>query len=119
MSNRIVRVEVTTRRLSPVEAELWVAVEAEALTPATDVRGRLVGPRCAGVTTVEVAYPLRPLPRPPEGLPPLTRRVVIPEPSLWEEKTPFVYRAFIELWEGDERRDTRECDVGLRPSRVP
>ena len=114
MSNRLRRVTAGLRRLSPAEAEIWVVIEAEEVTPATEVRGRLIGPRCPGVTTVEVAYPLRPLPRHPDGLPPLTRRVVIPDPSLWEPQRPFVYRAVVELWQDGARCDQAEFDYGLR-----
>jgi len=78
------------------------------------VRGRLVGPRCAGVSTIEVAYPLQPLPRQLEGVPLLSRRVVIPEPSLWEAKRPYVYRAIVELSEAGEVCDRAEFDYGLR-----
>src|SRR5919204_1388628 len=102
MSNSIRRVEVRNRSLSPAGAEVWVSVIPERRTPATEVIGRLVGPRCRYATTVEVAYPFRPFPRPVEGLPGLTRRVVIPEPSFWEPASPFLYQGPVELWEGDQ-----------------
>ena len=114
MSNKLRQVNVRVRGLSAAEAELWLLVEAERVTPTTEVRGRLVGPRCPGVTTIEVAYPLRPFPRPPEGLSPLSRRAVIPEPSLWEPGQPYVYRAVVELWEGGQECDRAEFDYGLR-----
>jgi beta-galactosidase/beta-glucuronidase len=114
MSNRLRQVNVQVQRLSAAEAELWLLIEAEQVTPTTEVRGRLVGPRCPGVTTIEVAYPLRPFPRPPEGVPPLSRRVVIPEPSLWEPERPYVYRAVVELWEDGQPCDRAEFDYGLR-----
>src|SRR5687768_8525338 len=100
MSNAIRRVVVRDRSLSPSGAELWVTVEAESDAPGAEVRGRLMGPRCLYASTVEVAYPLRPFPRHPEGLPPLTRRVVIPEPSFWDAESPFLYEGPVELWEG-------------------
>src|SRR5438094_6704067 len=112
--NKLREVRAEVRRLSPAEAEVWVLVEATEITPATDVRGRMIGPRCPGVTTIEVAYPLRPFPRPPEGVPPLSRRVVIPEPSLWEPNQPYVYRAVVELWEDGQPCDRAEFDYGLR-----
>src|SRR4051794_3816870 len=105
MANRIREVQVHDRSVIPAEAEVWVRVVPERLTPATEVRGRLMGPRCAYASTVEVAYPLRPLgppvgnglravpaarggERPPcrwgnDDAPGLTLRVVIPEASLW------------------------------------
>jgi hypothetical protein len=112
--NRLRGVTARLHRLSAAEAEVWLLIEAEQVTPATEARGRLVGPRCSGISTIEVAYPLRPFPRPPEDVPPLSRRVVIPEPSLWEEQHPYVYRAVVELWEGGQRCDMSEFDYGLR-----
>src|SRR5438552_150223 len=109
MTNRITRVEIRNHSLTPAEAEVWVTVHAEAVTPATEVRGRLMGPSCAYSSTVEVAYPLRPLAHPPADVPPHTMRVVIPEPSLWDPESPFLYRGPVEL-----RQDGRPVDrVGV------
>ena len=107
MSNRILQVKVRDQSLDPAQAEVWVTVTAEHVTPTTEVRGRLTGPRCAHAATVEVAYPLRPLIRQPQGIDGLTVRAVIPEPSLWEPECPFVYQMVIELWE-----DGRMCEQG-------
>jgi beta-galactosidase/beta-glucuronidase len=114
MSNKLLQVTAQLRRLSAAEAEVWLLVEAERVTPTTEVRGRLVGPRCPGVSTIEVAYFLRPFPRQPEGIAPLSRRVVIPEPSLWETERPYVYRAIVELCEDGAVCDRAEFDYGLR-----
>jgi hypothetical protein len=103
MRNRILDVQVQTQRLTPMEAELCILVRAETMTPATELRGRFVGPKCPGVTTVEVAYPLRPFADLREGL---MARVVIPEPNRWEEQCPFVYDGVVELWQ-----DGQCCDV--------
>jgi hypothetical protein len=115
--NELREVSVVVRRLSAAEAELWVRVEADEITPTTEVRGRMVGPRCACATTVEVAYPLQPFPRHPEGLPPLSRRVAIPDPSLWEPSQPFVYHIIVELWQDGACCDVAEVDYGLRMGR--
>ncbi len=114
MSNKLRQVTPQLHRLSAVEAEVWLVVEAERVTPTTEVRGRLVGPRCPGVSTIEVAYPLRSFPRHPEGVAPLSRRVVIPDPSLWDPERPYVYRAVVELWEDGQACDRAEFDYGLR-----
>jgi Glycosyl hydrolases family 2 len=108
MNNSILDVELHTQRADAAEAEIWVRVVPEQKTPATELRGRLVGPQCPGVTTIEVAYPLRPFPHPPEGWQGLTGRVVIPEPNRWEPAHPFVYYAVIELWQDGERSDVRQ-----------
>jgi hypothetical protein len=101
MENRIRRIEVHDRSLDPVSAEVWISVLPEHLAATTEVRGRLMGPCCHYSSTVEVAYPLRPLPlhqKPPvpSGL---TVRAVIPEASLWEPQCPFLYYGPIELWQ--------------------
>jgi hypothetical protein len=108
MNNRILQVELRTKRADVGEAEIWVSVSAEQMTPTTELRGRWVGPKCPGVTTVEVAYPLRPFPRRPAELTGLAGRVVIPEPNLWEPGCPFVYDGFIELWQDGERCEIRQ-----------
>lgn len=105
MSNRILDVKLATRRADAAEAEIWISATVEQKNPTTQLRGRLVGPKCPGVSTVEVAYPLRSFPRPPADLPGLVARVVIPEPNLWEPACPFVYDGVVELWEEGQRRD--------------
>ena len=68
-----------------------------------------------GATTVEVAYPLRPLPRAQEEAEnTLTRQVIIPEPSFWDTESPFFYEVIVELWEGGERVDERRFPYQLR-----
>ncbi len=114
MSNKFRRVGARLQRLSAAEAEVWVIVEAEQVGPDTEVRGRLVGPHCPGVSTIEVAYPVRAFPRHPDGVPPLSRRVVIPDPALWEPERPYVYRAVVELWEDGRACDRAEFECGLK-----
>jgi hypothetical protein len=114
MSNKLRQVTARLHRLSTAEAEVWLLVEAEREAPTTEVRGRLVGPRCPGISTIEVSYPVRPFPNAPDGVHPLSRRVVIPDPALWEQGRPYVYRAVVELWEDGRQCDRAEFDYGLR-----
>src|SRR5262249_35647827 len=115
MDNHLRNTTLQVRRLWAAEAEVWVVAELDAVTPTTELRGRLHGPRCPGATTGEVAYPLRPLlqpvPQPPNTL---AARVVIPEPNLWTEQTPFVYEGAVELWQDGRRCDTARVSVGLK-----
>jgi hypothetical protein len=116
MQNRIRQVQVRNGSLNPAQAEVWITVMPEKQTPTTELRGRLMGPRCPYSSTVEVAYPLR-LPPPnhvPPGTPGLTMRVVIPEASLWEPESPFLYQGPIELWEDGRRCDQVVISHGLR-----
>jgi len=112
--NRIREVKTEVRRLSAVEAEVWFIIEADFTSATTELRGRLIGPRCPGISTIEVAYPLQPIPHPTEKMTGLCRRVNIPDPSLWESDKPFVYHAVIELWQDGELLETAEFDCGLR-----
>lgn len=116
MQNRIRRIIVRNVHLNPTQTEVWITVVPEHETPTTEVRGRLMGPRCPYASTVEVAYPLRPLspsqkPEEPAGL---TRRVIIPEASLWEPQCPFLYQGSIELWQDGQRCDRAIVHHGLR-----
>jgi hypothetical protein len=118
MSNRIERVIVNPKRVSPVEAEIWVAVIADNADAGTDLRGRLVGPKCHGVETVQVAFPLRLIGRPPAVQPnTVIGRVIIPEPNMWKPETPFVYEGIVELWQDEERVDSAMLSVALKRER--
>ena len=115
MKNRIRNTTVGIRSLSAAEADVWLIVEVERRTPGTELRGKVTGPRCPGVTTVEVAYPLRPLSysvESPDGT--VRARVLIPEPNLWTEKTPFVYEVHLELWQDGEKTDRATLQLGLK-----
>jgi len=118
MSNRIRRVRLIDRSLTPASAEVWVVVEPERTTETTEVRGKFTGPHSAYASTIEVAYPLRPFPRRPEELPPTSMRVPIPEASLWDVGNPFLYRGVIELWEDGKRCDQVTVEHGLRSIHV-
>jgi hypothetical protein len=116
MSNRIREIVVRDHRLDPAEAEVWITVVPEELTAATRISGRLMGPRCPYSATVEVAYPLRPWKREDEegDSKSLTMRVVIPEASLWEPESPFLYQGPVELWQDEQLCERVELSHGLR-----
>ena len=115
MTNRIRHIDVYDRRLTPAEAHVMISVEPERLTSGTEVRGRLAGPRCAYATTVEVAYPVRPVPRPSAGERPprIFSSVIIPEPNWWEPPTPFLYQGAVELWENGQVSEQAQVSHGL------
>jgi hypothetical protein len=118
MDNRILRVEVRDHVLTPAAAETHFIVQTEFRTPSTAIRGRLHGPRCHFATTVEVGYPLQnlaPANRSTDDR--LTARVAIPEPSLWDLESPFLYEGSVELWESDHRCDIARVRHGLREIR--
>src|SRR5205823_26348 len=55
---------VSTPILNPAEAEVHFAFDLREEVQRPELRGRLTGPRCPYATTVEIAYPVRPLPGP-------------------------------------------------------
>jgi hypothetical protein len=107
MSNRIRHVTMQHRRVSPAEADLLVIVEADRVDTGTELRGTLIGPKCPGVETVQIAYKLRSAQRPDQPHNSLAGRIVIPEPNLWTSETPFIYDGTVELWQDGERCDNR------------
>jgi Glycosyl hydrolases family 2 len=87
-----------------------VRIEFDDLPMGVEVRGRLMGPRCPGVSTVEVAYQLRRLG--PEF--PDTYQVLIPEPNLWAPEHPFRYEGPVEFWRNGEMVGKMTVSLGLR-----
>src|SRR5437763_829243 len=124
MTNRILLIGASNVRLDPAEAEVWISIYPERLTSDTQGRGRLVGPRCAYATTVEVAYPLREHSREYkttgqpsldlDEMPSFRLRAIIPEPSLWDPESPFLYQAVLELWQDGQRCDQVRLTYELR-----
>jgi beta-galactosidase/beta-glucuronidase len=104
MSNVIKYFFVKNVRVNPVQADLDVLVYLQSLSTRTEVRGRLVGPTCVNTSTVEVAYPLRESAREAESNL-ICLRASIPEPCLWDQESPFLYRVILELWD-----DGQPCD---------
>src|SRR5260370_18508001 len=116
MPNRIREIVVRDHRLDPAEAEVWITVVPEEMTETTRVSGRLMGPRCPYSATVEVAYPLRSWKREDEEADSksLTMRVIIPEASLWEPESPFLYQGPVELWQDEQLCERVQLSHGLR-----
>jgi hypothetical protein len=110
VSNRILSVALSDVSLVPAEAVVRVVVTPERLDACTEVRGRLMGPRCRFAGTVEVAYHLRKL----SSDRAVTLRAVIPEASLWEPQTPHLYAGPVELWQDGQRCEVVNVRHGLR-----
>src|SRR5262245_35495324 len=85
-----------------------VRFDFEELPTDVEIRGRLMGPRCPGIDTIEVAYPVR---RVGQGS---QCQVLIPEPTFWETERPYVYEGPIEFWRGAEQVGKTWISVGLR-----
>jgi hypothetical protein len=92
--------------LDPARADVRILFDN--LPPEVEVRGRLMGPRCPGVSTVEVAYRLRPLDA--SG----AYQVLIPEPNFWTPEHPFRYEGPVEFWRHEELVGQMTISVGLK-----
>src|SRR5215475_14439755 len=107
MDTPTLRIEI--RHLDPVRAELVFSFDPESLDADVEIRGRVIGPRCAGVSTVEVAYSARPVAGQVAAF-----QVTIPEPSLWEPQCPFTYEAVFDLWKSGSLIGKTRFTIGLR-----
>jgi hypothetical protein len=110
--NRIGSLRMEIRTLNPAEADVRFHVAVDRPDDRLGLKGRLVGPRCAYASTVEVAYPLSEAA--PGGPNRLSTKVVIPEPNLWEPACPFLYEVTLELFRDQSRIDAITLIVGLR-----
>jgi hypothetical protein len=96
--------------LDPTRADVRIVFQN--VPAGVEVRGRLMGPRCPGVSTVEVAYRLRPL----EGQ---EHQVLIPEPNLWAPEHPFRYEGPAEFWQHGELLGQITVSIALRLDTAP
>ena len=103
-------------RLTPAEAEIRFLVSFPDSADDLHVRGRLMGPRCPYASTVEVAYPLRELERTQDqdgGSASILLRTVIPEPSMWDPESPFLYSGPLGIWQGDRQLEQQNVQIGF------
>jgi hypothetical protein len=108
-------VEIRDHRLDLAEAEVRLVFTLRQPVGPIELKGRLVGPRNAYASTIEVAYPLRPLAGPQQQDPRIVvGRIVIPEPCFWEPGAPNLYEGPVELWGGDKLLVRLEVSHGLR-----
>ena len=70
-----------------------------------------MGPKCPGVSTVEVTYPMA---RVASADRTAALRCVIPEPNLWTPQTPFTYEVVVESRRTGEPVDTRSGTVAFK-----
>jgi hypothetical protein len=110
MTNRILDAVVLNHRLDPIETELRIFVKTAQLTAATEIRGKLVGPRSVFASTVEIAYPMREIARTDH----IELRVLIPEPNWWSPQSPFLYAGALELLQDGVVCDRLPISYGIR-----
>jgi len=98
--------QIRIHALDPTLAD--VRIEFPDLPDDMEVRGRIMGPHCPGVSTIEVAYLLRAV-----G-PGKIYQVLIPEPTFWKPETPFVYEGPVEFWRGGKKEGETVLSLGLK-----
>jgi hypothetical protein len=108
---RIVALNLEIVRATPAVAEFLAHVELEGSAADCEITGRALGPRCAGVSTVEVAYPMTRVGMSDNTV---SLRCAIPEPNLWLPETPFTYVVAIDLRCGGEVVESRSEAVAFR-----
>jgi beta-galactosidase/beta-glucuronidase len=98
-------------RATPAVAEFLVHVRIDSPVMGYEVVGRAVGPRCPGVSTVEVAYAMT-----MRGASDTTAtlRCMIPEPNMWTPEMPFTYAVTVGLFVNGEFVDTGNGLLALR-----
>ncbi|MGF1582491.1 MAG: hypothetical protein ACFCD0_24470 [Gemmataceae bacterium] len=109
----IAKLEFHNQDLSPTNAELLIELRTKSILKNPEVRGRLMGPSCVYSSTIEIAYPMKNWDVAVDE-PVLVTKVIIPEPSLWDPVSPFLYYGPLELWEGEECLARGKLTHGLR-----
>ena len=115
MSESAILIRKHIVRLTQADAEIRFLVSCPGSAGDLHVRGRLMGPRCPYAATVEVAYPLRELERNPDksGGTGILLRTVIPEPSMWDPESPFLYSGPLGIWQGDKLLEQQTMQLGF------
>jgi hypothetical protein len=113
-SNQLKSIEGYKLAVSPTQADIWFRAVTQRVTAGTEVRGRIVGPRCLFAETVEVASPLRSVRHREGDQVSLIARTAIPEPGFWDPLNPLLYRVVVELWQDGQRCALSGFDLGFR-----
>lgn len=112
--NRLKGVQTKRLSVSAEEAEIWFQVGVQRIVPGTEVRGRIVGPRCLFAETAERFIPLRSVVHRDRDQRELIARAAFPAPSFWDPHNPLLYRVVVELWQDGQRCDVVGFDLGFR-----
>ena len=108
---KIVSLNFEVIRATPAVAEFVVRIELDSPAVGYEVKGRAIGPRCEGISTVEVVYPMTVAIASDTTV---ALRCGIPEPNLWRPEARFTYAVSVELRLNGEQIDARGGVVALR-----
>jgi hypothetical protein len=110
---KIVSMHFEIVRATSAVAEFIVRVELDEPTANCGVTGRITGPKCPGVSTVEVTYHLRLVESSGRSI---SFRGAVPEPNLWKPETPFTYVVGVDLQINGKVVDSHDRVVSLKHS---
>jgi hypothetical protein len=108
---KIVSLKFEVVRTTPAIAEFVVHVELDRAAGDYEVTGRAVGPKCSGISTVEVPYPLTRIAASDRVV---SLRCTIPEPNLWKPDARFTYNVSIGLKANGNLVDSRTSEIALK-----
>jgi len=113
--NRLKSIERFKLTVSPAAADVWFKVVVQRITPTTEVRGQIVGPRCLFAESGDGESPLRSVRQhEDESAALLIARTAIPNPAFWTPDSPLLYRVVVELWQDGQRCEASGFDLGFR-----
>jgi hypothetical protein len=112
--NRLKGIQNYKLSISSPEADIWFKVAAQRATAGTEVRGRIVGPRCLFEPSVQAVSPLRSVKHVDDGQAEVIVRTSFPHPYFWNPRNPFLYRVVVELWQDEQLCDVSGFDLGFR-----
>src|SRR5262245_11715814 len=113
-SNRLNSIEGYKYTVSSAQADIWFKVVVQRVTPGTEVRGQIVGPRCLFSQAHGVVWPLRSVRHREGEQAALIARTAFPNPGFWAPDKPLLYRVVVELWQDEQRCEVSGFDVGFR-----
>lgn len=113
-SNRLKGIEGYKCTVSSAEADIWFKVGVQRVTPGTEVRGRIVGPRCLFSQAPGVVSPLRSVRHTEREHASLIARTAFPNPGFWAPDNPLLYRVVVELWQDEQCCEVSGFDIGFR-----
>lgn len=107
--NEQIHLRLENAVLTPTEAEIHLDIQLPTGEQAKSIQGRLLGPKCPFATTIEIAYPIKLMPRSGISGSTINARFIIPEPSLWDSQSPFLYEGWIEV----ESKSGEKWKIGI------
>jgi len=108
---KITSLTVEMVRADTAAAQFLVRVVLDGPLVGGEIKGRVVGPRCPEITTVEIAYPLVAIEATETSA---QLKGVIPEPNFWSPEAQFVYDLTVEVWAECGQIDRRTSGIALR-----